>query len=336
MKLILQSLLLTSLLATTSMAKDTNTTKEVKKPTSAKKESIKKVATEKSSSDVVVFSSENKSGKITPKTIEEAFKKAGFFISANRDMNGPFKKQFKESSFEVYNLFTFYKKDVVLELAKKYPNVGLFAPMSMSIYTKKGEKKISVSSLSAEAMQKIMKIPADEKLLTDLRTLVEKTLKEALPDGEVEKLSYQPVEAKGELVTHFSMEIDKEDWDDELEEFKMGFEGDLVTNGFVIAGENNLGDEFEEAKYDGFDIYEVYSICKLPVIYTIAKSRPEAGAFAPCSLYLEKRKGEETLNFGFPSVYNWMSSLAITNKKDMDVLEDAQKRMKKILVGLTE
>ncbi len=337
MKLIMQSLLLSSLLVTTGIAKDTNSTKEAKEPIPVKKATeVKKEESKATNSDVVIFSSENKDGKITTKSIEEAFKKAGFFISANRDMNGPFKKQFKESSFEVYNLFTFYKKDTVLELAKKYPNVGLFAPMSMSIYTKKGEKKISVASLSAEAMQKIMKIPADEKLLTDLRALVEKTLKEALPDGKVEEPSYKMVKPKGELVTHFSMEIDKGDWDDELEEFKMGFEGDLVTNGFVIAGHNNLGDDFEEAKYDGFDIYEVYSICKLPVIYTIAKSRPEAGAFAPCSLYLEKKKGEGELNFGFPSVYNWMSSLAITDKKELDVLEDAQKRMTTILKGLTE
>jgi uncharacterized protein (DUF302 family) len=331
MKLIIKSFLLSSILITTGIANENNNSKEVKKPTEVKKEESKN-----SVRDVIIFSSENKDGKITTKTIEEAFKKAGFFISANRDMNGPFKKQFKESGFEVYNLFTFYKKDTVLELAKKYPNVGLFAPMSMSIYTKKGENKISVASLSAEAMQKIMEIPEDEKILTDLCNLVEKTLKEALPDGKIEEPSYQPLEAKGDLVTHFSMEIDKDEWDDELEEFKMGFEGDLVTNGFVIAGQNNLGDDFEEDKYEGFDIYEVYSICKLPVIYTIAKSRPEAGAFAPCSLYLEKKKGASELNFGFPSVYNWMSSLAITDKKDLEVLEDAQKRMTTILTGLTE
>jgi uncharacterized protein (DUF302 family) len=313
------------------MAKDTNTTKEIKKEV---KKEVKKTSI--SSSDIQIFSSDNSDGKITTKSIEKAFEKAGFFISANRDMNTPFKKQFKESSFNTYNLFTFYKKDVVLELAKKYPNIGLFAPMSMSIYTKKGDKSISVSSLSAEAMQKIMKIPADEKLLTELRALVVKTLKEAMPKGEFQTLPYKTIKPKGELVTNFSMEIDKEDWDDELEEFKMGFGGELSTNGFIIAGENNLGDEFEEANYEGFDVYEVYSICKLPVIYTIAKTRPEAGAFAPCSLYLAKKKGEGELKLGFPSVYNWMSSLAIEDKKDLDVLEDAQKRMKKILSGLTE
>jgi len=286
--------------------------------------------------DIEVLTSPNKDGKITAKTIEEAFTKAGFFVSANRDMNIPFKKQFKETTFESYNLFTFYKKDTTLALAKKYDNIGLFAPMSMSIYTKKGDKSISVSSLSASAMQKIMKIPTDEKLLTDLRTLVVKTLKTAMPNGKLETLPYKIEATKKELVTKFSMEIDAKDWDDELEELKMGFGGDLALNGFIIAGENNLGDEFEEANYEGFDFYEVYSICKLPVIYTIAKTHPEAGAFAPCSLYMSKKKDADTMTIAFPSVYNWMSSMALTDKEELSTLEDAQKRMRKILSSLTE
>jgi uncharacterized protein (DUF302 family) len=286
--------------------------------------------------DIEIFTSENADGKITPATIEQAFKEAGFVISANRDMNGPFMKQFKESGFDTYNLFTFYKQDTVLELVKKYPNIGLFAPMSMSIYTKKGEKKISVSSLTAEAMAKIMKAPSDDKILHDLRTLVKQTLKNAMPKGSFEVLPYAQTEAKGELVTNFSMEMDADEWEDELEEFKMGFEGELAPNGFVIAGFNNLGDEFEESSYKAFDFYEVYSICKLPVIYTIAKTRPEAGAYAPCSLYLSKKKDEEMMQIGFPSVYNWMSSMAIESKEDMEVLETAQAGMKNILTGLTE
>jgi len=285
--------------------------------------------------DIEIFASSNSDGKISPKSIEKAFVKAGFIISANRDMNGPFKKQFKSSGFEVYNLFTFYKKDSVLALAKKYPNVGLFAPMSMSIYTKKGEDKIYVSSLSAKAMAKVMNAPSDDKTLQALRTLVKDTLKTAMPKGTFEALSYQTVKAKGELVTSFSMEIDAKDWEEELEDFKMGFEGELAPNGFVMAGFNNLGDDFDDADYEGFDFYEVYSICKLPVIYTIAKTRPEAGAFAPCSLYLSKKKDADTMNIAFPSVYNWMSSMAISNKEDIKVLENAQEGMKKILSELS-
>jgi uncharacterized protein (DUF302 family) len=181
-----------------------------------------------------------------------------------------------------------------------------------------------------------MGIKGEEKILIDLKKLVIDTLKKAMPKGEFEKLTYSMQKPKGELVTTFSMEMDKDEWDEELEDFKMEFEGQLATNGFIIAGQNNLGDDFEEANYNGFDFYEVYSICKLPVIYNIAKTRPEAGAFAPCSLYLEKQKKQNSMNIAFPSVYNWISSLSIDNKKDIDVLKDAQRRMSNILSSMVE
>lgn len=325
MKLLVKGMLCASLMVSGAMAEELG-------KMAAKEPTVMKNAT----ADIEIFTTENVEGKITPASIEQAFKEAGFIISANRDMNGPFVKQFKESGFDTYNLFTFYKQDTVLELVKKYPNIGLFAPMSMSIYTKKGEKTISVSSLTAEAMAKIMKAPADDKTLQDLRTLVKQTLKKAMPNGSFEKLSYEMQKSKGELVTNFSMEMDADEWEDQLDEFKMGFEGELAPNGFVIAGFNNLSDAFEESNYESFDFYEVYSICKLPVIYTIAKTRPEAGAYAPCSLYLSKKKNEDMMQIGFPSVYNWMSSMAIDNKEDMEVLETAQAGMKNILTGLTE
>lgn len=329
MNIVLKSLLFSSLLVTGLTAKE-DVKVEVKKVVEAKKVEVS------TTEDIQVLTADNTDGKITPKSIQKAFEKAGFSISANRDMNTPFKKQFKETSFDVYNLFTFHKKDVTLELAKKYENIGLFAPMSMSIYTKKGAKSISISTLSSDAMAKIMGIPADEKLLVELRALVIKALKEALPNAKVEKLSYKVAKAPGELVTTYTMEMELDDWEDELDELMISFEGELAPNGFVIAGHTSLGDDFEEADYEGYDFYEVYSVCKLPVIYTIAKTRPEAGAFAPCSLYFAKKKGEKEMKAAFPSVYNWMSSLAVSDKKDIEILEDAQKRMNKILTSITE
>ena len=327
MNTLLRGILGVSLIVGMVFAKDT------KENTTALKASVQQSSLKQ---DIEVFVSDNSNGKITPASIQNAFEKAGFTISANRDMNGPFKKQFKTSDFDIYNLFTFYKKDKVLELAKKYPNVGLFAPMSMSIYTRKGDKSIAVASLSAEAMAKIMHAPKDDATLKALKSEVRDVLKTAMPNGHYEKLPYQTKPPKGDLVTKFSMEIDPKDWEDELDEFKMGFEGELAPNGFVIAGFNNLGDDFDDAKYDGYDFYEVYSICKLPVIYTIAKSHPEAGAFAPCSLYLAKQKGAKRMQIAFPAVYNWMSSMSIEDPKDVEVLEKAQKGMQKILKGLTE
>lgn len=286
--------------------------------------------------DIQVFTSPNADGKITPETIEAAFKKAGFYISANRDMNGPFKKQFKETTFDVYNLFTFFSKEVNLELVKEYPEVGLFAPMSMSIYTKKGAKTISISSLTPAAMGKIMNIPADNKALVKVGKMVKEALKLAMPQGTFETLPYTVQKATGELVSRYETEMESDGWEDAKEDLQMEFEGELAPNGFVMAGFNALGDDFEDKDYEAYDFYDVYSICKLPVIYTVAKTHPEAGAFAPCSLIMYKNKKEEKAHIAFPSVYNWISSMAIKDKASLDVLLEAQKSMNKILTELTE
>ncbi|MEA3352389.1 MAG: DUF302 domain-containing protein [Campylobacterota bacterium] len=286
--------------------------------------------------DVQVFSTINNDGKITPKTIEAEFKKLGFYINDNRDMNKPFILQFKESDFKVYNLFTLYKVDIVKELSKNYPQIGLFAPMSMSIYTKKGENKIHVASLTSDAIAKIAGIPSKNKELKKLEKLVHKALQNAMPHGSFEKFKYMVSSTDKKLTTDFELELDQEEWEDEKDEFQMSFEGELKPNGFVQAGFTDVNYDFINSGYKKFDFYDTESICKLPVIYKVAKTRPEAGAFAPCSLYMYKIKGEDMMHIGFPNVYNWMSSLSIEDKEAIGALEDAQKRMVDILISVTE
>jgi len=287
--------------------------------------------------NIEVYTTDNADGKITPQTIEAAFVKTGFYTSENRDMNLPFTKQFKESSFDVYNLFTFYSKPQTLELAKKYPQVGLFAPLSMSIYTKKGQKSISVSRLSKAALATILEIPQDEPALVKIDAMLSEAIKLALPNAKLEKLPYTIKPLKdAKLVTRYESEMDAEEWEDAKDEFQMQFEGELSQHGFVMAGFNDLNYDFKEQKYEGYTFYDVYSICKLPVIYTVAKVRPEAGAFAPCSLYLYMKKGEDKMHIAYPSVYNWISSLSVEDNASLGVLKDAQTRMEKILSGLTE
>jgi uncharacterized protein (DUF302 family) len=85
---------------------------------------------------------------------------------------------------------------------------------------------------------------------------------------------------------------------------------------------------------DWYDFYDVYSICKIPVIYEVSKRYPEAGAFAPCSAYIYKKKGEEEVHMAFPNVYKWIASLNITDQASIDVLTDAQKRFEQVLEDL--
>jgi len=131
----------------------TKVAEAIKSTVSAKTQKVKEAAksvsedkTKTSSSianteDIYVYTADNSDGKITPETIENAFVKAGFYMSANNDMNYPYKRDFNNTFYEVYNLAAFYNKDIVAHFIKEYPKIGLFAPLSMSIYTKKGDKK---------------------------------------------------------------------------------------------------------------------------------------------------------------------------------------------------
>jgi hypothetical protein len=48
-----------------------------------------------------------------------------------------------------------------------------------------------------------------------------------------------------------------------------------------------------------------------------------------------QNKGTNTMEIGFPSVYNWIASVAIEDKASVDVLMMAQKKMEEILTKLT-
>ena len=297
----------------------------------------------KATHNVTILTADNSDGKITPETIAAEFEKAGFFINDNRNMVAPWLRQCKAGTknfsvvdFDVYNLFTLFKKDVVVKLGKKYPNIGLFSPMSMSIWTRKGEKTISISSLSAAAMAEIMGIPADDAELLAYGKLVQDTLKKALPNAKVEKVSYEMKQPEGPLVTTAQGKMDPDaDWEEVKDKFQADFEQALIPAMFINAGFNDLNYDMEESGYEAFNFYDVYSICYLEVIYTVAKKYPEAGAFAPCSLYMYQAKGTNTMEIGFPSVYNWIASLGMDDKASRDVLIMAQKKMESILEKLT-
>jgi len=226
----------------------------------------------------------------------------------------------------MYHLFYLHKKNLVSELIKISPKAALFAPLSMSIYMKKGSNNISISSLSIDGMAKITGISAQNKYMIEYNKLIKSTIAKALPNGHFEKLGYKELKVEGSLITSFTGEMDVEA--DELEDERVGLEmelkSSLETVGFIIAGFNKLGDDLKEQGYNKYDFFDAYSICKLSVIFEVSKNHPEAGALAPCTLYLYKEKGSSDVHIEFPSVYNWFSSLAIEDKVSVKELKAAE------------
>lgn len=282
--------------------------------------------------DVHIISQENKDGLVTPKTIEAEFKKAGFYISDNKDMNIPFQKQFKNTHYKTYNLFTLYHVGILKNLVQKYPSIGLFTPLSMAIYTTKEDDRIHVSFLTSDALAKITKIPSSE--LRELEMEIRKALMYALPNGEYEALEYEISKTQKELVTKMHFEIDDKNWENAIEGFIEELEGLLEMQGFVQAAYTDINYDIKKMANNKYDFFASESICKLPVIYTVSQDRPEAGAFAPCAIAMYKIKGENILHIEYPNVYNWISSLSLNDKKAIEILLKSQAQMETILYEL--
>jgi len=288
--------------------------------------------------DIRIFTGDSQDGKINAISIEKTFKEAGFYITANNDMNRAFEAKFKSHTHDAYNLMVVHKKDSVNTIAKKYPQIALFTPLSMSIYTRKGDKTVSVSSMTAEGIAKVTGIPADNADLVAYMKDVADTLVKALPNGKFEEINYKIEKPEGDLIKRFTMEMDVEDdeIEDELEGIQEELEAGLETAGFVLAGYNKLGEDFVAAGNDTYDFFDAYSICKVSVIFEVSKTHPEAGAFAPCTFYMSKKKGENMVHFAYPSIYNWLSSIDVTDKASKDVLLTAQDAMNAAVDEATE
>ncbi len=289
--------------------------------------------------DIQIYTTDNSDGKITGESVEKVFVDAGFLISGNNDMNAPFKSKFQQVNHKMYRLFTFHQKELLLELVKVSPQAALFAPLSSSIYMEKDSNDISISTLTVDGMAKITGIPADNKHMIEYGRLIKETIAKAFPNGHFDEVPFKPLPAKGELVKSFTYEMDldtEDDLEDELDGLETELEGSIETVGFVIAGYNKLSDDFAEAGYDKYDFFDAYSICKLPVIFEVAKTHPEAGALAPCTFYLYKEKGSDVVHMAYPSVNNWYATLAIEDKESVDVLVKAEEVMLEVINEVVE
>jgi len=281
--------------------------------------------------DLHIFNVNNKDASITTKQIEKAFVDNGFGIGINSNMNKPFMIQFKKTSFKIYTLLTVYDKELSFELVKKHPMAGVFTPMGVGIYQRKNEDTLHVAILTSEAQAKILGF--DDPLLKTIETKILDILSKALPTAK-HTINKDSLSESVPLVTKYELELDGEDKDESFENVIMSIENDFELFGFIVPSKLNVKDMIKGD--NPYDFYKTYSICKLPVIYTVSQSRPEAGSFAPCSLMIYKKKNEDKIVLGFPNVHNWMSSAQVENKEAKAILLKAQKQFEAILAEAVE
>lgn len=295
-------------------------------------------ANDSAKGDLRIFSVQNSDKKALPERIEQQLEADGFYISANSEMTGPFTIQFQQSDFEIFHLLTVFHTELSEKLVKKISNAGVFVPMGLGIYQAKGDKELHVSILTSAAQSKILGLKEVEPILVEIEKKMIASLSKAMPNAKIELEMDNPLPAEGSLLSMYELEVEPDGWEDAKEELSMIIEDGFKPMGFVMSNftEYNYMLTKENTVESPFDFYDTYSICKLKVIYNVAKTRPQAAAFAPCTMVLYKEKGSDMIKMGFPSVYNWMSSAHVTDAHAKKELMKAQKDFENILKGATE
>ena len=281
--------------------------------------------------NIQIFSVDNSKGAINAKSIEKAFNDSGVVVDVNNDMNSIFSKRYGKVHHKNYNLAIFTNAKMVSKLMKKYPSIGLITPLSMSIYEDAAKNTINISTLSLAGMARITKIPATDPDLIEYAKAVDTALHKALPNGKYLSVNHNTKSSKP-LTTEFTIEFELEDGDtyvDAKDSFEEEFESELGPVGFLIPKSYKL-------QHDDYDFFDTYSIIRFNAIYPVSKNHPDAGAYAPFSLVIYKKKGEDATHIAFPSIDNWISDLDITDEATVKAVRETHGMVKTILEELTE
>jgi len=295
-------------------------------------------STSKVIQDVQVYSCDNTKKLITAQSIEDAFESIGLSVPGNNNMNKPFTARFGKVHYEIYNLAMYLNSELTFKLIKKYPKFGILTPLTMSIYSNKGN--INISTLTINGMSRATGVPLNDSDLIAYANLIDQALKKAMPNGHFKNLAFTPKHSQKSLQLNFNAAVNLEDGntiDDFIDDFEAEFEAELEPYGFLFPNFMNLQEDiFDNYSYNVYDFYHTYSICKFDVIYAVSKLHPEAGAWAPCSFYIYKLKNEDKMHMGFLGVQNWITTLDIKDKESIKALTDAQKTIKQTLKELTD
>ncbi len=272
----------------------------------------------------------------TQKPLEEI----GFFVNdAHHNVNNVYEKQVGKTSLEQLSFSSLINDDKARPLFNVDPKLGGFTPFNLVIYRKKEDSKTVITHIMPEAALDILQI-SDPKVRSSFIKMFEPL------DAKIESTfkatkSYTKLHgyAKDSMMTFEIPFEEPEDIDDFFDEFQEKFESAFETKGYIIAGYYNMKYSLntEADVLPDFDQYVVWSLCHIPFSYTIfdgPNPLPKAAMFAPCSMYVYIKKGENKMVVGMPTLGAWAAALNITDKLKLQKIEQLDTEIPQIIESL--
>ena len=238
-------------------------------------------------------------------------------VAANRNIQNFYYQKYKEKNVEMISFFDIINKKKIRPLLLKNPDIGAYAPFNFLVYKTldtKNDNNTWYGHLTPDTMLDIIgeKDPSTRKAFADMVAgyddLVTKTLKPTMKKKFIRTKSL-PAKGLTKLVKKFKKPDDLEEW---VEDFVSDHDGRFSKHNFIIAGFLDLKFEYSDMDldFDKYDAYWVSLLCHFKFSNSIFnRGVPQAGMFAPCTVYFYIPKGTNELHVGYASVNNWINGL---------------------------
>jgi uncharacterized protein (DUF302 family) len=260
-------------------------------------------------------------------------------VGKNEHIETHYYNKYKEKNLDLLNFYPVIDKESIRELILANPDFGAYAPFNLLAFkkmAKDGGDNTWYGHLNADTMLKIIGAKDEankkkfEEMVAKLDTLVTKEMKPT----ESKKLTFDgdlPAKPLLKMVMKFDEPDDIEEF---VEEFVMKHDGLFAKKEFIIAGFLDLKFEYSdlELEFEKYDAYWVSSLCHFGFSNSVFNhGDPQAGLFAPCSVYFYIPKGKNELHVGYATVDNWISTTGISDKKKSAYMKEISKSVEKTL-----
>ena len=272
--------------------------------------------------------------------VEEKIKTIDFSLTdPHKRVNDHYKTEFGSTILDVLSFMPVVNDKMILPLLNIDPRIAGFAPFNMLIEKRLDEENTHVGHLMPKAMLDILGIEnkeVREKFTASFKALDEMIAKEL--GGKKSYININKLPKQTMMNFEYTFDI-PEDIDDFIDDFQDQFETALTDKAYLVAGYHNFMEGTDDAAeiLKGYDAFWTYSLCHMEFSYNVFDkegARPDAGLFAPCTMYMYIPKGSGKLIIGMYRLHNWSDTLGIEDAKRVSLVEKLDKELPEILTTL--
>ena len=262
-----------------------------------------------------------------------------FLNDPHKNVNVVYAKKYGSTVLDNLAFGSIVNEPIVRPMFNIDPRFAGFSPFNLLIHKAKNEKQTYVSHLTPEAILDILEIDDKELRVKYIKSFepLDKMIQERLGG----KKSIIPLKgyAKDSMMNFEIPFEEPEDLDDFLDEFQEKFESAFVQKEYIIAGFYNFKESYnsDEDELEQFESFWSYALCHLTYSYHVfdkEKGLPLAGIFAPCSMYIYVKTGENKLVIGMPTLMAWGAAFGVTEPEKLKLMKQLDKEIPEIIRSL--